>query len=194
MRTITEIETKELIIKNSRFITILFPITQESNPQELINQTKIKYPKATHYCYAYITENTQKSSDDGEPGGTAGVPMLNILIKENIINVLVIVVRYFGGIKLGAGGLVRAYAKSVKEALSSSTLIPVEKGYKIKISTTYNNQKKLDYILKNYSIISKEYNEIINYKILLPKNKLSILNDFEYTIENELYIKVPSTN
>ncbi len=194
MRTIMETKANEIIIKNSRFITILFPITQDSNPQELINQAKINYPKATHYCSAYITENTQKSSDDGEPGGTAGLPMLNVLIKENMINVLAITVRYFGGIKLGAGGLVRAYTKSVKEALSSAALISVEKGYKIKINTTYSNQKNLDYLLKDYNVISKEYNEGVTYKVLIPKNKLAILNSYEYIIENEEYIKVPSNN
>ena len=125
MRTIDKIYTNEIIIKNSRFITILFPINSD-NITELINKVKIDYPKATHYCYSYILENHQKASDDGEPGGTAGMPMLNVLKMQGLTNIIAIVTRYFGGIKLGAGGLTRAYSQSVAETLKLAEIVEKE--------------------------------------------------------------------
>lgn len=189
MKTINEISTNEIVIKNSRFIAILFPIDENSNIQELLNNVKIDYPKATHYCYAYVTENYQKSSDDGEPGGTAGIPMLNVLLKENMINVLAVVIRYFGGIKLGASGLVRAYTKSVKEALENANVISVKRGYRVKMVVSYNEQKNLDYTLKKYEIINKEYKEMITYEVLIPIDEINILSNCQYEIINEEYIK-----
>lgn len=189
MKTINAILSNEIIIKNSRFISVLFPINKSSNIQELINEVKINYPKATHYCYAYIVENAQKASDDGEPSGTAGIPMLNVLLKENFINVLVITVRYFGGIKLGAGGLVRAYAKSVKEVLTKATIISVEKGYRVRINIPYSEQKGLEYLLRDYEIIAKQYQELVTYEVLIPKDKITILSNYDYKIINEEYIK-----
>lgn len=189
MNTVDTIFTNEIVIKNSRFITILFPIYDDSNISDLINKVKIDYPKATHYCYAYVTESYQKSSDDGEPGGTAGLPMLNVLLKEEMINILAVTVRYFGGIKLGAGGLVRAYTKSVKEALESANTIPVKKGYRVKITTMYNEQKNLDYLLRDCKILSKDYQETITYEFLILKDNLSILGNYNYEIISEEYIK-----
>ena len=194
MKTINTSLSNEIIIKNSRFISIIFPINQSSNIQELINEVKITYPKATHYCYAYITENAQKTSDDGEPSGTAGIPMLNVLLKENFINILVITVRYFGGIKLGTGGLVRAYTKSVKEALTKATIISVEKGYRIRINIPYSEQKNLEYLLRDYEIIAKQYQELVTYEVLIPKNKIIILCNYDYRIINEEYIKRSQEN
>ncbi len=189
MKTITEVKENEIIIKNSRFITIILPINSNSNIQEIINKIKVSYPTANHYCYAYLTEDYQKSSDDGEPSGTAGLPMLNILIKENLINILAITIRYFGGIKLGTGGLVRAYSKSVKEVIKKTNLINVIKGYKIKINIMYSDQKNLNYLLKDYQIINKDYQENITYEVLIPKDKLNILTNYNYEIINEEYIK-----
>lgn len=188
MRTIDKIYTNEIIIKNSRFITILFPINDD-NITELINKVKFDYPKATHYCYAYIIENHQKASDDGEPGGTAGMPMLNVLLKEEMINVLAVTVRYFGGVKLGAGGLVRAYTKSVKDAIDNASTLDVEKGYKVRIKVMYNEQKQLDYILKTCEVIDKNYVEEVTYTVLIAKDNLDILNDYNYKIITEEYIK-----
>ena len=126
MKTIKENTKNEIIIKNSRFITLLYKIRSKEEIEQYLQQVKKLYPKATHYCYAYkIGENIKKTSDDGEPGGTAGMPMLNVLDKEDITNILAITIRYFGGIKLGAGGLIRAYSKSVKEALNKVSLIMV---------------------------------------------------------------------
>ena len=147
MKTIIDNYQNEIIIKNSRFITLLFKFYDNDDLSKFIEIAKKEYPKATHYTYAYITESYKKSSDDGEPGGTAGVPMLSLLEKENLINVLAITIRYFGGIKLGAGGLVRAYSKSVRDAILEDNLCEVVDGYEVEITTTYDKQKDLDYLL-----------------------------------------------
>lgn len=188
MKTISEKITNELIIKNSKFITIIYPITSIENIQGLIDETKLVYPKATHYCYAYIINDIKRSSDDKEPSGTAGTPMLNVLTKENYTNILVITVRYFGGIKLGAGGLVRAYSKSVKEALNIATTIDLELGYRVQITASYSKQKELDYLLKNALIIKKEYQEKIEYEVLISKDSIQLLNNYDHQILKEEYI------
>lgn len=189
MKTVLEKKTHEIEIKNSRFITILYPITEQTNILNIIEDTKKLYPKANHYCFAYLTDTKQKSSDDGEPSGTAGIPMLNVLIKEKLINTLAITIRYFGGIKLGAGGLVRAYTKSVKEALTVSQIIEVEKGYHINITIPYSEQKNLDYLLKDSQIINKNYQEAVNYEVLINKKLLPSLKNYTCKITSEEYIR-----
>lgn len=188
MKCLIENKDTEIIIKNSRFITSLIKIDETSNIKDLITNIKTKYPDATHYCYAYITKDSQKSSDDGEPGGTAGLPMLNVLIKNELTNTLAITTRYFGGIKLGAGGLVRAYTKSLTTALENNT-IEVEKGYTIKIIINYDMQKELDYLLKNEEVLKKDYQEQITYYLNVSKSKYNNLSKYNPTIIKETYIK-----
>ena len=188
MKCLIENKDSEIIIKNSRFITSLIKIDETSNIKDLIETIKVKYPNATHYCYAYITKDNQKSSDDGEPGGTAGLPMLNVLIKNNLINILAIITRYFGGLKIGAGGLVRAYNKSLTTALENNT-IEVELGYTIKIIINYDIQKELDYLLKNEEILKKDYQEQITYYLNISKDTYHNLSKYNPTILKETYIK-----
>lgn len=107
----------EIIIKKSKFITKLYEIDNTNCINEIIDDLKKEYKKATHICYAYIVNGQEKAVDDGEPSGTAGRPILNVLQKRKENNKLIVVIRYFGGIKLGAGGLVRAYTKSASEIL-----------------------------------------------------------------------------
>ncbi len=189
MKTLKSNSVNEIIIKNSRFITLLYKLNDINDVSSLVEEAKSLYPKATHYCYAYITDNARRSSDDGEPGGTAGAPMLNVLDKEEIINVLAVTVRYFGGIKLGAGGLVRAYSKSVRDAILASEAVDVVKGYRMNVTISYDMQKNLDYLLKNYVIVNKQFNDKVIYTILLPIDKLSILGGYDYEILNEEYIE-----
>ena len=190
MKSIINDSINEIIIKNSRFITMLFKFYDNDDISKYIEIAREKYPKATHYTYAYITENFKKSSDDGEPGGTAGIPMLSVLEKENLINCLAITIRYFGGIKLGAGGLVRAYSKSVREAISSDNLCDVIYGYEVELTFNYDQQKDIDYLLKSYEIINKEYTDTIIYNVLIPKDKLDILSNYNYKIICDRLIKV----
>lgn len=187
MRTIKNIVTNEIIIKNSRFITVLQNVTTKDIKTKL-QEIKSKYPKATHYCYAYICNDQKKCSDDNEPSNTAGTPMLNVLEKENLNNILAITIRYFGGIKLGAGGLVRAYTKSITEALKQANYIKLIDGYKIKISFNYSDEKQINYLLKG-KILEKDYSQNITYIALIKKSDLEKFYDFTYEILDELYIE-----
>ena len=188
MKTIKEKVNHELIIKNSRFITILYPLN-DNNINTIINDLKEEYPKATHYCYAYIYGNDKGCSDDGEPSRTAGFPMLNVLEKEELNNILAVTIRYFGGIKLGAGGLVRAYTKSITESLKEITLIELIEGYKIQIEFPYSEEKQINYLLGNSTILNKEYKENTIYTVLIEKELLNKLSNYNYSILERLYIK-----
>ena len=181
--------SNEIIIKNSRFITFLFKVETKNEIENKLELIKKDHPKATHYCYAYITSEFKKSSDDGEPGGTAGIPILNVLEKEKLTNVLAIVVRYFGGIKLGAGGLVRAYSKSITEALSKTNYISLVDGYLIELTFDYKNQKNIDKYLKNSIIIEQSFKEKIYYKVLIKKELLESLSSYNPNIIKESLIE-----
>ncbi len=180
---------EEIIIKNSRFITIIKKINSNDEIDKCLEYAKTKYPKATHYPYAYILENKKKSSDDSEPGGTAGIPILNILEHEEITNIMVVVVRYFGGIKLGTGGLARAYTKSLKNYLNNNRLIKLIPGKKILIKFPYKDQKNIDYILKDSKIIDKIFNEKVLYTVLIKNKLLDALNNYEFEVLDDIYIE-----
>ena len=191
MKTIKENIISELEIKNSRFITLFIKI---NNPDisNILSDIKTSYPKATHYCYGYIYNEIEKSSDDGEPSGTAGLPILNVIKKENLNNILVVVVRYFGGIKLGAGGLVRAYTKSVTEALKNINQVELIKGKKVELEFNYNDEKQINYILNNSKIIDKTYNETIKYIVLIENSILDKLSNYKLNILEDIYIEKDS--
>ena len=170
MRTIANDIENEIIIKKSKFICHLYRVHDISDITKKLDYINTKYSDATHNCYAYICGNLKKMSDDKEPSGTAGMPMLNLLEINNLNNILAIVTRYFGGIKLGANGLVRAYADSVKEALNKAEIINLIPGLKIKIEFNYDNIKQIDYILKEYDIEKKEFANTIFYTINIGSN------------------------
>lgn len=175
--------TAEIIEKKSRFIANLFYVETPQEAEDKIKQIKKKYYDAKHNCFAYITLNgneiQKKCSDDGEPSGTAGAPILEILEKQSIYNVVVIVTRYFGGILLGTGGLVRAYSDSLKEAIKKSTLVEQEPGYEAEIKLPYADFEKFKYYCNknNINIINSEYSDFIICKIEVndaEKNRLEI--------------------
>lgn len=177
MYTIKENIENTIIINKSKFITYIIKI---NNEEEALNNLKIlkeKYKDATHHCYSYITSNIKRFNDDGEPGGTAGMPILNVLENNDLTNILCVVIRYFGGIKLGAGGLVRAYTKSVTEALLNTEIIEIKKGYKITIEFDYEQVKYIDNLLKNNIILNKEFNDKITYTFLIEEKDLEKLNN-----------------
>ena len=151
---------------------------------------KTKYKDATHYCYAYIIDDIKKSSDDGEPGGTAGVPIMEVLLKNDLNYVLCIVIRYFGGIKLGSGGLARAYSSSVSNSLINASIVNLCNGYNICFSVDYKLQNKIDYIFKNY-IFSKTYDETVNYKLSIKEKDIQLLenNNIKYKILEKIKIE-----
>ena len=188
MYTIKGIETNEIEIKKSKFITKLFRVNNINEANTILTNIKKEYNDATHCCYAYIVDNIKKSSDDGEPSGTAGIPILQVLEKQNLNYVLCVVIRYFGGIKLGAGGLVRAYTKSVSDLIKYVELIELIPGFKVKLITSYEEQKKLDYILKNINL-EKVFDNNVIYLINISKDSLNLIQNYNYEIIEEIYIE-----
>lgn len=178
MKTVKENIENEIIINKSRFITLLIKINNLDEIEKNLKEIKKKYKDATHYCYAYIIGNKEKCSDNGEPSGTAGMPILNVLKQNDLTNILCVVIRYFGGIKLGAGGLIRAYSTSASEALNKTNIINLIKGYKIVIEFNYDNIKQINYLLKDIQI-KKEYGNTITYTFNIKEDSLN-------KIENEL--------
>lgn len=171
MLQIQENISNEIIIKNSRFICFLYNVSTIDDVNNTLEKIRKDYKDATHICYAYRLEKVQKYSDDGEPGGTAGAPIVNVLEKNNITNILAIVVRYFGGIKLGAGGLIRAYSKATREALSLTNTKEIVFYDNYKLIATYNDLKLLNAVTKKFEIIEKEFKENIVYKIKIERDK-----------------------
>lgn len=190
MQTIKENIVDKYEIKQSKFITLLYKINSIDDINMYLQEVKNNYKDATHYCYAYKFNGNQKFSDDGEPGGTAGLPIVEVLNKRDINNILCIVVRYFGGIKLGAGGLVRAYTKAVCNAIDKSQIIILDKGYLIRINLNYDEQKQYDYLFKD-KIIKKEFNNQITYYIKISKDELEKINNINFEILENIYIEKP---
>ena len=191
MQTIKNNTDYETIIKNSKFICYLYKVKDINDVNNYLHSLKKEHPDATHHCYAYIIDTIKKSSDDGEPSGTAGIPILKVLENNNLNYILAIVIRYFGGIKLGAGGLVRAYAKSVTNNLSNDNLVSLVKGYNIDIEFEYNQTKEIDYLLKDITINNKSFDSTVKYNIDIPTTLLEtiILNNINYIINKEIYIE-----
>lgn len=194
MKTINESVTNELIIKNSKFITIVEPLNNIEDFDDIMTNIKSKYKNATHYCYAYIIGDKKHSSDDGEPSGTAGSPILNVLEKNKLTNILCVIVRYFGGIKLGAGGLIRAYGKSTANALKISDIKTLINVYKIKFTFKYENIKEIEAIINKALVLSKDYSDLVTYEIIIKKeqkemiDKLKLLADNILEIDGNFYI------
>ncbi len=154
--TIAENCVAEITEKKSKFIANIFYIDSQEEAERIIKETKSKYHDARHNCVAYrVIENDnilEKSSDDGEPSGTAGAPMLNILQKNNLCNVLVIVTRYFGGILLGTGGLVRAYSDATMKVIQKSVKVCKCQGIEMQVELEYSELEKFKYYCKNNNI------------------------------------------
>ena len=197
--TIKEKTTAEIVEKKSKFIANIFPIQTQEEAENYLKQIRKEHYSAKHNCYAYrvISNNRiiEKSSDDGEPSGTAGAPMLKILNKNNLCNVIVIVTRYFGGILLGTGGLVRAYSDSTIKAIEEAEKHECCKGFELFVNTNYSEYENFKYYCKknNINIINTEYNENIDIKIELnEESKNKLLEDFETKKVNIKTLKILS--
>ena len=163
----------ELIEKKSRFIATTRPVGAEEEALAFLAEMKKKYWDATHNCSAFVIgdrQQIQRCSDDGEPQGTAGRPMLDVLLGEDIHNMAVVVTRYFGGTLLGTGGLVRAYSKSVQIGLEASEVIEKRSGFLLKMAADYNGIGKIQYILgkKEIPTIASEYGADVVLEVLVP--------------------------
>lgn len=167
MRSVAQPITSIYEVQKSKFLCFLFPVTTIDMVEEHLSEIKKQYPDATHHCYAYIIDTYKRCSDDGEPTGTAGMPILNVLEKQDLNFILCIVVRYFGGILLGAGGLVRAYTTSVTTALKDASLVDMVLGKEINMIFSYEHKKIVDLLLKDTTILSSDYQESIAYQVVV---------------------------
>ncbi len=171
-----DIETY-IVEKKSRFIANIFYVENIKEAEKRLNEVKKKHYDAKHNCYAYrVLENENiidKSSDDGEPSGTAGMPILDILRGKDIVNSIVVVTRYFGGILLGTGGLVRAYLKATNSVIEKSNLVEIEEGYQVEVAVNYKNSELFSYYCKknNINVVNKEYGENIKFIVETSKAK-----------------------
>lgn len=177
MKSIINKEIDEITIKNSKFIGIIMPIESKDDVKNNLNKLKEEYKNATHYCYAFNLINDKGFSDDGEPNKTAGIPILNVIEGNNLVNVLVVVIRYFGGVKLGPGGLIRAYSQITKDVINKCTFIDLINGLVASITFTYSNEKEVNYLLKNSIIKSKDYEENCTYIIETTKEVLDSISN-----------------
>ena len=189
MLSIKNNDVYEEIVKNSKFISLIFGVYTKEDVNYYLENIKKTYPNATHYCYGYVIDNDIKSSDDGEPSKTAGFPILT-QIQGNLLNyTLIVVVRYFGGTKLGTGLLTRTYSKLAREVIKKENIIVLEKGYDIDILFNYDNIKNIDYILSNSRILNKEFNDNIKYNVYVNEDTLNKLSNYNFTINKEIYIE-----
>lgn len=192
MKSIEKKVQNTILIKKSKFITYLFPISQKEDIDTYIEEIHKREKNSSHICYAYRFENLEKCNDDGEPSQTAGMPILNTLKQKDLQNILCIVVRYFGGIKLGVGGLYRAYATSCKEAIEKSTIVELTKGCEIQICFSYKYLNQIDFILTNAQILKKSFGEDIIYNCLLSQTEFEKIKNHLLEITTSLITINPS--
>ena len=180
MKTIKKAIQIEINVKKSQFICSLVPTKTKAESKAVIQKFNEQYSDATHNCTAYIVSDGEGFDDDGEPGGTAGKPMINVLRKNEIHNVTAVVTRYFGGIKLGAGGLVRAYSKSVMEAIGEAEILEIKEYDIYNLIFEYSDIKTADSEVRNNNleVINKDYTDKVRYDIVSKDNR-DILKIFE---------------
>lgn len=198
-KTIDKDVQAEIVEKKSKFIANIFYVETVEEAEEKVKEIKKKHYDARHNCYAFSIFSKEgivnRFSDDGEPSGTAGSPMLNILNSKGIVNAVVIVTRYFGGILLGTGGLVRAYTGAMQEALKEIQEVTKDTGLEVCLETSYPDLEKMKYYLKqnNIDIVNTEFSENVNVYVDITeekyKNLLNIKNDLNFKIISEKIIK-----
>ena len=176
-KTVYEGGEGEIVEKKSRFIATVRPVQTEEEALAFIEEMKKKYWDARHNCYAFILGEhgeVSRCTDDGEPSGTAGRPILEVLHGAGVHDILVIVTRYFGGTLLGTGGLVRAYSAATKEGLANSTIITKYWGTKLLVNTDYNDIGKLQYLFgqREIPIMDAQYTEKVSFVVLIPVSRV----------------------
>lgn len=174
-KTIKNEAQDEFVERRSKFIGYIKPVQEEQEAIDFINEKKCIHWDATHNVYAYILQNGQikRYSDDGEPQGTAGIPVLDVLQKAGIVDAVVVVTRYFGGILLGGGGLVRAYSHGASIAVNAGGIITMEKSLKVTLSCDYNQYGKLSGVVPLFggNIYNSEFTDCVGLEFYLPKDK-----------------------
>ena len=179
-----------IIIEKSRFICFLKHLKTEQEYKDYLQSIKKKYYDASHACSAFISNNIKRSSDDGEPSGTAGVPILNVLEKNNLNEMCAIVVRYFGGVKLGAGGLVRAYSSAVSEALKDQNIYEDKVYPQYELTLSYELGNKVEHYLRNNTILNNiEYDTDMKFIFALDDlKKIETIKEYTKGLE-PIYIQ-----
>lgn len=172
------------VIKNSKFIAVIVPVFQKEEIPNLLKQIKEEYKNANHYCYSYIIDQEVRVNDDKEPNKTAGIPILSVLRHYKLNHTLAVVIRYFGGIKLGPGGLMRAYSKTVDDALKNTTLVKDEALYSVLIKVPKEKQKWVDELLQNTNI-RKSYQESLLYQTVITETQKELLDQNQVTYQIE---------
>ena len=181
-------ETENLyIINKSKFIGIIKKVFSEEDVLNILKEFKEQYHDATHICYAYILPKSSKCSDDKEPSGTAGLPILDVLKKNDLCYTLAIVIRYFGGIKLGSNGLIRSYSTTISQIIKDN-IKDIEEGYLIEIDEDYKNADTINYLLKDAHIIRKDFQERIIIQAEVTKKMLENLSNIQYKILQEIIL------
>lgn len=188
MKTIKKPVEAQINIKKSNFIARLYPAKDKKEVKKIIEEVSTRYSDATHNCTAYIVSDSQGYDDNGEPSGTAGKPMMNVLIKNDLSNIVAIVIRYFGGIKLGAGGLVRAYSHSILKAIEEAEIVNMELFNIYEAIFDYKNIKEVDSELRKYNlkVIKKDYNVKVTY--LIASNQIDIISNIEEKFQSDVKI------
>lgn len=179
------------IIERSEFIAVLSRCFSIEQAKSLVEQAMIDYPNATHYCYAYLLQNNQysKSNDNGEPSGTAGAPILQVLLKNKLDNVICIVIRYFGGVKLGAGGLIRAYSGAAANAVNKAVLTEFIPWHVFQFSCSYDKIGIINNLVDDqFKIIDTQYSDQVTFTIHTTKE------DNQQTLDNALKQSVSIQN
>ena len=177
-----------IIIEKSRFICYMKHVKTEEEYKEYLSSIRKKHHDATHVCSAFVCHNIQRSNDDGEPSGTAGAPILNVLNKNGLDEMCALVVRYFGGIKLGAGGLIRAYGNAVSECLKQAVLVEDLSYPKYSLRLPYDLANKIENYLRNYTIlIDTQYDSDVTFIFALDNtDKLTAIKEYTKGISPEL--------
>lgn len=194
MKSIKESISTTTIIEKSKFIAFLMPVHSKEEFEQKLNFLKKEYIDATHICYATIIKEETgffyKSFDDGEPSSTAGAPILNVLKKNELENIACFVIRYFGGIKLGAGGLCRAYSKACSEAVRLAQIVTLKIVNLYEIHVSYENERLLSNLLKNMStlILEKKYEMNVLFKVVFKEEKDLELLKNNYNLHLEINI------
>lgn len=196
--TIKENSYDEFVEKKSTFITHLVRVTSEEEAREFIQKMKKKHYDATHVCSCYVVgDNNEitRANDDGEPSGTAGAPMLDVLVKNEIKNVCATVIRYFGGTKLGTGGLVRAYGGGVINALKNATLVERKDALEIRLELDYSLNGKIEYEIEktNFIVNNLEYTDKIIYTIYVMEEDYKSFQNWIANLTNGQF-KILSTH
>lgn len=195
-KSIKETTESEITIEKSTFKSILYHIDSVDEVKEILKDLNKEFYDATHIVYAYVLGDIMHSTDNGEPKGTAGVPTLEVLKKNDLNNVLAVTIRYFGGIKLGAGGLIRAYTESVVECIKNSQLTEEANVITFEIVFDYKNISFIDKKISKAIKVSKEFNDTVSYHITFKSEDYSRFLEelaplgMNYLIRGEIIEKV----